>query len=207
MALRYSWVVRLGGSWVAKSVAGDDVSHPPLTSMMVAAVRRELSSRLNACDRMSARSVAAGRVAFCLRNALKTALYSLTSTSALVRKRTSRAAKYWATPAASSNTASRPRYTNVSRHRNERKRDMISRAYRGATRGSCLDPVPDSPHRLDQLVLLIPQLLSQIPDVHLDVVRVAEEVIAPDLVENAITGEDLVGMHHQQPQQVELASR
>src|SRR5439155_3621300 len=37
-----------------------------------------------------------------LAKGVKTALYSLASTSALVRNRTSRAAKYWATPPASS---------------------------------------------------------------------------------------------------------
>src|SRR2546421_379482 len=105
-------------------------------------------------------ATATGRLPLALRKAVKTALYSLASTSALVRNSTSRAAKYWATPPASSNTARRPRYRNVSRHRSERKRDMTSRADRGATYGSCLDPVSDSPDRLDQLVLLIPQLLS-----------------------------------------------
>src|ERR1700680_1765655 len=175
--------------------------------MMVAAVRRELSARLNACDRMSARSAPAGRLAFCLRKAVKTALYSLTSTSALVRNRTSRAAKYWATPAASNKTASSARYTNVSRQRSERKRDIVRRAPRGATAGSCLDPVPDSPYRLDQLVLLIAKLLPEIADVNLDVVRVAEEVVTPDLIQNAIPGQDLIRMHHQQSQEVELAGR
>src|ERR1700682_1225064 len=86
-------------------------------------------------------------------------------------------------------------------------RAMTSRARRGATAGSCLDAVPDAPDGLDQLVLLIAKLLAKVPDVDLDIVGVAEEVIAPHLVENAVAGQDLVGMHHQQPQQVELASR
>jgi len=54
-------------------------------------------------------AAAGGRLAFCLRKPLKTALYSLSSTSALLRKRTSRAAKYCAVPPASSRTASKPR--------------------------------------------------------------------------------------------------
>src|ERR1700682_6294003 len=84
---------------------------------------------------------------------------------------------------------------------------MTSRARRGATDGSCLDAVPDAPDGLDQLVLLIAELLAKIPDVDLDIVGVAEEVVAPYLVENAVPGKDLVGMHHEQAQQVELSSR
>src|SRR2546421_8733602 len=84
---------------------------------------------------------------------------------------------------------------------------MVSRAYRGATRRSCLYPVPDSAHRLDQFVLLVTELLSEVSDVNLDVVGVAEEVVAPDLVQDAIPGQHLVRVHHQQPEQVELASR
>src|ERR1700716_640046 len=84
---------------------------------------------------------------------------------------------------------------------------MASRANRGATRGSCLDSVPDSPYRLDQLVLLIPELLPKVPDVNLDVVGIAEEVVAPNLIENPSPGQDLVRVHHHQPQEVDLASR
>src|SRR6266550_6161652 len=202
----YAWVVRVGTCSVPR-LAGVSATWPPFRSKTAGDVLRERSSLVNCWERMSARSAAAGRLALALRKAVKTALYSLASTSAFVRNSTSRAAKYWATPPASSSTARRPKYRNVSRHRSERKRDMTSHAGRGATHGSCLDPVPDSPDRLDQLVLLIAEFLPQVPDVDLDVVRVAEEVIAPDLIENPIAGQDLVRMHHQQPQQVELASR
>src|ERR1700730_11182966 len=78
---------------------------------------------------------------------------------------------------------------------------------RGATDGSSLDPVPDTPHGLDQLMLLVAELLPEVSDVDLDVFRIAEEVVAPDLVEDAIPGQHLVRMHHQQPQKIELARR
>src|SRR5439155_6661464 len=61
--------------------------------------------------------------------------------------------------------------------------------------------------RLDQLVLLIAELLPKIPDIYLDVVRVAEEVVAPNLVEDSVAWQHLVGVHHQQPQEVELTGR
>src|SRR6266487_19635 len=165
----YAWVVRVGTCSVPR-LAGVSATCPPFRSKTAADVLRERSSLVNCWERMSARSAAAGRLALALRKAVKTALYSLASTSALVRNSTSRAAKYWATPPASSSTARRPKYRNVSRQRSERKRDMTSRAGRGATHGSCLDPVPNSPDRLDQLVLLIAEFLPKVPDVDLDVV-------------------------------------
>src|SRR2546428_11316934 len=110
---------------------------------------------------MSARSAAAGRLAFCLRKAVRTAAYSLVRTWALVRNRTSRAAKYWAKPATRSSTASRPREKAVRRQRRERKRAMITRAHCGAACDSCVEQVPDATHRLDQLELLIAELLQK----------------------------------------------
>src|SRR2546430_15231208 len=108
---------------------------------------------------MSARSATAGRFTFCLRKAVRTAAYSLVSTWALLRNRTSRAAKYWAKPPTRSSTARRLRKKDVRRQRRDRKRAMIHRALRGAACGSCFEPVSDAPHRLDQLVLLVAELL------------------------------------------------
>src|SRR5256886_8300456 len=155
----YACVVSVGTCSVPR-LAGVSATCPPFRSKTAADVLRERSSLVNCWERMSARSAAAGRLALALRKAVKTALHSLATTSPLARNRTSRAAKYWATPPASSNTARRPRDRNVTRHRSERKRGMTSRADRGATDGACFDTVSDSPDRLDQLVLLIPQLLS-----------------------------------------------
>src|SRR5207302_8834237 len=59
---------------------------------------------------------------------------------------------------------------------------------------------------LDQRVLFVAKLLAEIPDIDLDVVGVAEEVITPDLVEDAVAGQHLVGVHQQQSQKVELPS-
>ena len=54
-------------------------------------------------------------------------------------------------------------------------------------------------------MLLVAELLPEISDVDLDVIGVAVKVIAPDLVEDAVAGQHLVGMHHQQPKEIELA--
>jgi len=48
--------------------------------------------------------------------------------------------------------------------------------------------VADPAHGLDAPVLRVPQLLAEVADVDLDVVLVAEEVVAPDLVEDALAG-------------------
>jgi len=56
-------------------------------------------------------------------------------------------------------------------------------------------------------MLLVTQFLAQVSDIDLDVVRVAEKVVTPDLVQDAVAGKDLVGMEHEQAEQIELARR
>src|SRR5258708_8388513 len=73
--------------------------------------------------------------------------------------------------------------------------------------GAGSDAVPDPPDGLDQLPILVPELLSQVADVDLDVVLIAVEVVAPDLVQDPLPGQDLVGVLHQQLEQVEFPRR
>ena len=53
----------------------------------------------------------------------------------------------------------------------------------------------------------VTELLTEIPDVDLDVVLVAEEVVSPHLVEDALPRQHLIGVGGEEPQQVELAHR
>ena len=54
-------------------------------------------------------------------------------------------------------------------------------------------------------MLLIAQFLPQVPDIDLDVIGVAEKVVTPHLVEDPLPGKHLVGMHHEQAEQIELS--
>jgi PHP domain len=53
----------------------------------------------------------------------------------------------------------------------------------------------------------VTELLAEVADVDLDVVLVTEEVVTPDLVENALAGKDLAGIAGEIEQQVVLADR
>src|SRR5438093_13518787 len=82
---------------------------------------------------------------------------------------------------------------------------MINRVPRGAACASCFDPVPDAPHGLNQLMRAVPVLLPQITDIELDIVSVAEAVVATNLFEDSIARTHMDGMHHQHPQKTALA--
>src|SRR5205807_10121406 len=82
-------------------------------------------------------------------------------------------------------STSRPR-----RQRDRRRPGRGSpRAVGSGARTSCrreLQDVADTPHRVDQVGLPRVDLLAQVADVRLDDVRLAAEVVVPDMVEDLL---------------------
>src|SRR5205807_477028 len=120
--------------------------------------------------------------------------------------------KYEYAPSALSSTASNATYERVRRQRSEPRAEPSDAARHSAVGGDgrrrpAAQPISHAADRLDAVVRGVAELLPQVADVHLDVVLVAEEGVAPHLVEDALARQHLVGVGCEIQEQVELARR
>src|SRR5205807_2457573 len=120
--------------------------------------------------------------------------------------------KYEYAPSALSSTASNATYERVRRQRSEPRAEPSDAARHSAVGGDgrrrpAAQPISHAADRLDAVVRGVAELLPQVADVHLDVVLVPEEGVAPHLVEDALARQHLVGVGREIQEQVELARR
>src|SRR5579859_2433497 len=95
-------------------------------------------------------------------------------------------------------SASRPPYHAVIRPRSDEKNGN------GAP-PSDAERVPDATDRVDELVISVDiDLVAQVADIDVDEVRFAEEIRAPDAVEDLVARMDFVRIHEQELEQREL---
>src|SRR4249920_151992 len=76
----------------------------------------------------------------------------------------------------------------------------------GSVTGARSDPVAEATDGFDVVAVERPvDLATQVPDVHLDHIGVALELIAPDPLEELLLGDDLARLAHQRLEQLVLA--
>ena len=102
---------------------------------------------------------------------------------------------YVATPATASATTATSAHRS---HETEAKRHPQPSDVRVAQH------VADEAHRVDQRRTELVELLAQVADVRLEDVRVAVEVVVPDMIEDLRLGQHPARVEHEEAQQVEL---
>src|SRR5215471_11966269 len=95
-------------------------------------------------------------------------------------------------------SASTPPYHAVIRPRSDEKNGS-------AAAPSDAERVPDATDGVDELVIGVDvDLVAQVADIDVDEIRLAEEIGAPDAVEDLVARVDLVRVHEQELEEREL---